>query len=130
MVTKIALGLAVGATGLIVLALGFAFSEGRLLNPFWLVAALSLITVGELFLSPTGLSATSLLAPGIHVSKMMGLWFIATALGQAINTATVRFFDGSAPELFFGSYAAVALVVALALFLARGRLLSLTGGIR
>jgi hypothetical protein len=42
----------------------------------------------------------------------------------------VRFFDGSAPELFFISYAAVALAVALAVLLMRKLLLSLAGGVR
>jgi POT family proton-dependent oligopeptide transporter len=130
MVVKIAVGLAIAALGFILLTVGFLVSSGNLLSPFWLVASIFLITTGELLLSPTGLSATSLLAPEIHVSKMMGLWFISNALGQAINTATVRLFDGSAPELFFMGYAVVALAVALAILLMRKLLLSLAGGVR
>ncbi|MDR2586940.1 MAG: oligopeptide:H+ symporter [Coriobacteriales bacterium] len=130
MVVKIAVGLAIAALGFIVLTIGFLISGESLLSPFWLIASLFLITTGELLLSPTGLSATSLLAPEIHLSKMMGLWFISNALGQAINTATVRLFDGAAPEVFFMSYAFVALAVALAIFLMRKLLLSLAGGVR
>jgi POT family proton-dependent oligopeptide transporter len=132
MVVKMGLGLAIAGVGLAVLAAGFFAEkgEGELLNPLWLIAALVIITVGELFMAPTGLSVTTLLAPEVHVSKVMGLWFISNALGQAINTVTVRFFDGKQPEAFFLIYAAAAIAVSLAVLLMRKRLLTLAAGVR
>jgi POT family proton-dependent oligopeptide transporter len=132
MVSKIGIGLGLGGVSMIVIAGGFFTRAGAndLLNPMWLIASIFIASVGELFLAPTGLSATTLLAPDIHISKVMGLWFIAEALGQAINTVTVRFFDGAAPERFFMMYAACAIVISAALLFANKRLLRLTGGIR
>jgi POT family proton-dependent oligopeptide transporter len=132
MVSKIGLGIIIAGLGLIVLALGFFTRSGAdaLLNPLWLVASLFIMTVGELFLSPTGLSATTLLAPKIHLSKVMGLWFISSALGQAINAATVRFFDGNSPEVFFLWYAVIAIAVGVSVLLMRGKLLDLSSGVR
>ncbi|MDR2162898.1 MAG: oligopeptide:H+ symporter [Clostridiales Family XIII bacterium] len=132
MVVKMGVGLAIAGLGLVVLATGFFMraSDNELLNPAWLIAALVIITVGELFLAPTGLSATTLLAPEIHIAKVMGLWFISNALGQAINTVTVRFFDGKQPEEYFLIYAAVAMAVAATVLLMRRKLLALASGVR
>jgi POT family proton-dependent oligopeptide transporter len=132
MVSKIGLGIIIAGVGLIVLSFGFftRTSADDMLNPLWLIAALTIMTVGELFLSPTGLSATTLLAPKIHVSKVMGLWFISSALGQAINAATVKFFDGKSPEIFFMSYASIAIIIGIAVLLMRKRLLKLSAGVR
>jgi POT family proton-dependent oligopeptide transporter len=48
----------------------------------WLVVTYFLHTVGELCLSPVGLSSMTKLAPAGRVGQMMGVWFIAAALGN------------------------------------------------
>lgn len=50
----------------------------------WLLGAFFVQTIGELCLSPVGLSAVSKLAPPRFLGQMMGLWFFATALGNLI----------------------------------------------
>jgi POT family proton-dependent oligopeptide transporter len=132
MISKIGLGIIIAGIGMVVLSFGFftRASEDDLLSPLWLIAALTIITVGELFLSPTGLSATTLLAPKIHASKVMGLWFLASALGQAVNAATVQFFNGKSPETFFLSYASIAIIIGVAVILMRKKLLKLSAGVR
>jgi proton-dependent oligopeptide transporter, POT family len=50
----------------------------------WLIATYFVQTLGELCLSPVGLSAVSKLAPARFLGQMMGLWFFATALGNLI----------------------------------------------
>lgn len=78
--------------GLGLLFLGFGFwvmsmaasasSGGNLVSPMWLVSVYLLHTVGELCLSPIGLSMISKLSPQRIVSVMMGFWFACSALAQ------------------------------------------------
>jgi POT family proton-dependent oligopeptide transporter len=53
-------------------------------SPWWLVGSYFLQTLGELSLSPVGLSSMTKLAPRKFVGQMMGVWFMATALGNLI----------------------------------------------
>ncbi len=58
--------------------------EQQLVMPTWLCMMYLLFTTGELCLSPVGLSTITKLAPERFVSQMMGIWFIASALGNLI----------------------------------------------
>ena len=53
-------------------------------SPWWLVASYFFQTMGELSLSPVGLSSMTKLAPRAFVGQMMGVWFTASALGNLI----------------------------------------------
>jgi POT family proton-dependent oligopeptide transporter len=53
-------------------------------SPFWLIGSYLLQTVGELSVSPVGLSSMTKLSPRRYVGQMMGVWFLATALGNLI----------------------------------------------
>lgn len=82
---KFALGLLGLAAGFFVLAWGAAnASDTNLAAPSWLVVTYFLHTCGELCLSPVGLSSITKLAPAGRVGQMMGIWFIASALGNLI----------------------------------------------
>ena len=80
------------AIGLIILGLGFAVMigaanlvvAGNKVLPTWLIFTYLLHTMGELALSPVGLSATTKLAPKRYVGQMMGVWFLGSALGNII----------------------------------------------
>lgn len=82
---KVALGLILLAAGFLVVAFGarHALSSGPVW-PTWLIATYFLHTVGELFLSPVGLSSVTKLAPARLTGQMMGIWFLATSLGNLI----------------------------------------------
>ena len=54
---------------------------GEMVLPTWLVATYLLHTIGELLLSPVGLSYMSKLAPPRFAGQVMGLWFLSLALG-------------------------------------------------
>ncbi len=56
-----------------------------LVSPWWLVASYFFQTVGELCLSPVGLSSMTKLSPRKYVGQMMGIWFLASALGNLIG---------------------------------------------
>ncbi len=85
LVGKLAVGLILLAAGFLVLAIGArrAIGSGPVW-PSWLIATYFLHTVGELLLSPVGLSSVTKLAPRRLVGQMMGIWFLATSLGNLI----------------------------------------------
>lgn len=80
------------ALGLIILGLGFLImvaaaklvAAGNEAAPYWLILTYLLHTLGELCLSPVGLSSVTKLAPKRFVGQMMGIWFLATSLGNLI----------------------------------------------
>jgi POT family proton-dependent oligopeptide transporter len=77
------MGLVGLAAGFFVLAWGAAnASPTSLVSPSWLVVTYFLHTVGELCISPIGLSAITKLSPARRVGQMMGIWFVGAALGN------------------------------------------------
>jgi POT family proton-dependent oligopeptide transporter len=83
--TKFGLGLLFLALGFVVMAAASGVvASGKPVIPVWLVATYLIHTVGELCLSPVGLSSVTKLAPRKLVGQMMGFWFLATALGNLI----------------------------------------------
>ena len=80
------------AIGLLFLGLGFLVmvgaaklvTAGNSAAPYWLILTYLLHTMGELCVSPVGLSSVTKLAPKRFGSQMMGIWFLATALGNLI----------------------------------------------
>ena len=59
--------------------------RAQLASPLWLTATYFLHTIGELVLSPVGLSAMTMLAPARIGGLMMGVWFLATSVGNFIG---------------------------------------------
>lgn len=80
------------AIGLILLGLGFwvmveaanVAASGAKPGMFPLILTYFLHSIGELTISPVGLSATSKLSPAKYVGQMMGIWFVGAALGNLI----------------------------------------------
>ena len=80
---KFGLGLLGLSVGFFVLSWGAAnATEADPVSPAWLIVTYFFHTCGELCLSPVGLSSMTKLAPRSRVSQMMGIWFVATALGN------------------------------------------------
>lgn len=80
---KFGLGLLGLAAGFFVISWGAANADGaNSVSPSWLIVTYFLHTCGELCLSPVGLSSMTKLAPERLVSQMMGVWFVAAALGN------------------------------------------------
>jgi len=87
-------------------------------SPNWLIGCYLVITVGELFLSPMGLSLVSKLAPVRITSLMMGGWFLATSIGNKLSGVIAGLWDSIAQkEYFFLINFAGAMIGALAIFL-------------
>jgi POT family proton-dependent oligopeptide transporter len=88
----------------------------RKVSPLWLVLAYFVISLGELMLSPMGLSLVSKVAPPRMRGLMMGGWFLATAVGNKL-TAIGAFWDIWSHARFFLTLALMALAMAVVLTL-------------
>jgi proton-dependent oligopeptide transporter, POT family len=97
--------------GLIFLGLSFLLMvpaarltiEGKV-SPLWIVGLFFLQTIGELLLSPVGLSTMTKLAPAKLAGLVMGIWFLAAALGNKLAGVLAGHFtstDGNALATFF-----------------------------
>lgn len=85
---KFAIGLGLTTLSFVVMILAANIvvgSDGSRVSPFWLVGFYLLLTLGELFISPVGLSSMTTLSPKRFVGQIMGIWFIASALGNLIG---------------------------------------------
>ena len=86
---KFALGLALAGVGFAIMiyaANAVVASGGTLkVSPWWLVFSYLFQTMGELSLSPVGLSSMTKLSPRKYVGQMMGIWFLASAIGNLIG---------------------------------------------
>ncbi|MFT3909100.1 MAG: peptide MFS transporter [Ferruginibacter sp.] len=85
--TKIAFGLLISALSvLIMIAAVKAGSNGAdKVTVWWLIGSYGIVTIGELFLSPMGLSLVSKLSPVRITSLMMGGWFVSTSMGNKLS---------------------------------------------
>jgi len=98
--------------GLILLGCGFLVMvgaasivvNGEQAMPTWLIMTYLLHTFGELALSPVGLSVTTKLAPRRFVGQMMGMWFLASALGNLIAGQIAGEFDAGNVTAFPEQY--------------------------
>ncbi len=119
------------AVGLLFVGLGFAVmigaaaatAGGHLVSPMWLVLTYLLHTVGELCLSPVGLSSMTRLAPDRVKGMMMGVWFLATSVGNLIAGRVAGLYESFTLVQLFGAVTAFAVIASLIMF-------SLVGPIR
>ncbi len=86
---------------------------GGKVSPMWLLTVYLLHTVGELCLSPVGLSAMTKLAPARVVSQMLGIWFLATSLGNFVGGQVAGQFEKFPLPWIFGAVAGVCMVFTL-----------------
>jgi POT family proton-dependent oligopeptide transporter len=95
--------------GLLFVSLGFMLmvpaaslaANGDKVGWWWLLGCYFLHTVGEMCLSPVGLSAMTKLAPARVGSLMMGVWFMATSVGSFIGGQVASVYEKfSLPQLF------------------------------
>jgi POT family proton-dependent oligopeptide transporter len=85
-----------------------------LVSPLWLILAVAVVTLGELMLSPMGLSLVSKVAP-VHLrGLMMGGWFVATAIGNKLTMIGV-YWDVWLQSTFFAVLGGMALAMGVVL---------------
>ena len=126
--------------GLFFVALSFALmvpaakltAQGSI-GPMWLVGLFFLQTVGEMLLSPVGLSTMTKLAPHRLVGLVMGIWFLAAALGSKLAGALAGEFKSDNPAQLADFFLHQALIVGactLALLALVPWMKKLMGGVR
>ena len=76
--------------GFLVLVFGMKSSSGIQTGVFWIMMIYLLHTIGELCLSPVGLSSVTKLSPKRIVGMMMGMWFCASAAGNFVAGLIAR----------------------------------------
>jgi POT family proton-dependent oligopeptide transporter len=93
--TKIAFGLLISALSVLVMvaAVRMGGNGSEKVSVWWLVANYGIITIGELFLSPMGLSVVSKLSPTNITSLMMGGWFLSTSIGNKLSGVLASLWD-------------------------------------
>ena len=111
---KAGMGLIGLAVGFLVLAWGAAnASPDNLVSPSWLVVTYFFHTVGELCISPIGLSAITKLSPSNRVGQMMGVWFVGAALGNLFAGLIAGRLENLAPAPLFHNVAVMVGVVGI-----------------
>jgi POT family proton-dependent oligopeptide transporter len=93
--TKIAFGLLIsGLSCFVMVGAIYANNNGMSkASPWWFISSYAVITIGELFLSPMGLSLVSKLSPPRLTSLMMGGWFLATSIGNKLSGVLSSMWD-------------------------------------
>jgi POT family proton-dependent oligopeptide transporter len=115
--TKFGFGLFfVGLGFLVMVGAAQASAGGALVSPNWLLVTYLLHTIGELCLSPVGLSSMTRLAPDRVKGMMMGVWFLAASVGNLIAGLVVGFLESFSHTQIFGAVTAFAIVASLVMF--------------
>jgi proton-dependent oligopeptide transporter, POT family len=115
--TKFVLALVFVGLGFLIVAIAAGLSAGSLVSPWWLVALYFCHTVGELSLSPVGMSAVTKLAPARLVGSMMGVWFLSISLGNFIGGRVAGLFETFPLPRLFGTVFLTTTVAAVVLML-------------
>ena len=87
---KFSIGIIFVGLGFLALVYGMSSSNGLQTGVFWIILIYLLHTLGELCLSPVGLSSVTKLSPQRIVGFMMGMWFFASAAGNYVAGLIAR----------------------------------------
>jgi len=127
------------AYGLLLLGIGFLFvavaariyaRTGVKVSPWWLILLYLFHALGELSLSPVGLSTVTKLAPARIVGLMMGVWFLALSLGNFLGGHVAGYFEKMPLPQLFGAVFLSTTVSAALLALLTPSIKRLMAGVR
>jgi POT family proton-dependent oligopeptide transporter len=113
---KFSLGLGLAGVSYLLMILPAAlYGPDAKVSPFWLFGSFFIVILGELCLSPVGLSATTRLAPKAFGAQMLSLWFLSDAAAQGISAQIVPFATPQTEIPYFGIVGGVTVVLAIGL---------------
>jgi proton-dependent oligopeptide transporter, POT family len=118
-----------GAAFVVMVPAAMIASGGRMAGPLWLTFCYFLQTIGELCLSPVGLSAMTKLAPERAAGFMMGIWFLSISIGNWGAGKAASLYSSMPLPALFGSVAMFSIVAAVALLLLVRPTVRLMGGV-
>ena len=114
---KFAMGVAIAGISFVLLGIAANYYEGPT-APVWVLGGVFVVqTLGELCLSPVGLSATTVLAPKAFASQAMALWFLSSATGQSIAAQAIRLTEDTPDAQFFTVLGVIAVAFGVVLAL-------------
>lgn len=126
-IAKMALGAALLGLAFLVLIVAVAnLAPGQKIHLLWLVACSLVLTMGELYFSPVGLSLVSKIAPSRLAGMMMGIWFLSSFFGNYLSGYLGGYYELLSQQQFFLLLAGLAGLTALLIWLSRRCL----GGLR
>ena len=105
-----------GFAFLLLIPAGRFAEQGSMVSPMWLIGAYFILELGEMCLSPVGLSAVTKLAPSQLVGLAMGIWFLSNSAGNILAGWAATFFSTMPLGTLF-SYSAIATMAAGAVLL-------------
>ncbi|HEV7643315.1 MAG TPA: peptide MFS transporter [Pyrinomonadaceae bacterium] len=116
---KFSIALLFAGLGFVVVAAAVSMAGGGKVNPSWLFLVYFLHTIGELCLSPVGLSSMTKLAPPKMVSLMMGVWFLSISMGNYFAGMIAGEFKPEASVVIsiFSTVAIILIAAAVLLFI-------------
>ena len=119
---KILIGMMLTALAyLTMMAAGLAGGDSGRVSVMWLVSSYAIITLGELCLSPMGLSLVSNMSPPRMRGLMMGGWFAASAVGSYLSGFLGSYWERMPHSSFFGILVITSLVAVVLLALVMRR---------
>ena len=128
---KFAWGLVLVGFGFVILSAGaVSASTGGKISPWWLIITYLFHTMGELCLSPVGLSAMTKLAPARVAGLMMGVWFMSLSLGNYIGGRIASLYEALDLSTLFGTVGAFAIAAGVVLAFFVRPMVRLMGGAR
>jgi POT family proton-dependent oligopeptide transporter len=127
---KFSLGLIlVGVSFVVMVGAASAAGDGKTAAT-WLIAVYFVQTVGELCISPVGLSTATKLSPAAAVGTTMGVWFLSISVGDVLGGWASGFYDSVGLETYFGVSGVMAMLIGLVVVAGRKRILRLMRDIR
>jgi POT family proton-dependent oligopeptide transporter len=99
-----------GIACIVLIGAGKVVDSGHKANFGWLVGATGVLTLGEIYLSPVGLSLVTKIAPPRIVSTMMGMWFLSSFFGDYLSGWLATYAETMSSAAFFSLLSAVSLV--------------------
>jgi proton-dependent oligopeptide transporter, POT family len=127
---KFAFGLVALGAGFLVMAFASAAAlSGGTVSPAWLILTYLLHSVGELALSPVGLSTVTKLAPKKMAGQMMGVWFLSISLGSLMAGQVAGLYGALPLPRLFGAVAVTVVAGGVLLLLLTRPLRKLMGSV-
>ena len=115
-VAKMAIGcILLGVSFLVMIGGARAYESGAMASMWWLVGCTALLTVGELYLSPIGLSLVTKISPPRIVSLMMGMWFVSSFFGNYLSGYLGTYWEKMSKTSFFVMLAGISFATGVAM---------------
>jgi POT family proton-dependent oligopeptide transporter len=116
-VAKMAMGCLILGGSFIVMVIGAKMIGTGKGSVFWPIFCTMLLTVGELYLSPIGLSLVTKVAPVRIVSLMMGMWFLSSFFGNILSGYIGQLYTTLSADVFFILLMALGIAAGVAIWL-------------